>query len=123
MRCLVCGRMREEGKFTCDRNHTYAEYKTIKSKVWNDPWPYFPIGFGGFWIMTYVISAFLQSWSLDKVGQNLYWLLTICLGVPIIFCFILHDYRQKKKGLPFWGLNELQEEERILGPITSGERG
>lgn len=113
-RCILCGAEKDEGMRDCGK-HTYEEYQKAKNKMWNDPWPYFPIGFGGFWIMTYVVSIlFLQDWSLEKVGQNISWLLVICFGVPVICCFILHNYRQKKKGLPFWGLTNEQEVERNL---------
>lgn len=122
-RCLVCGRPRDEVKFTCDKNHKYEEYKKIKSKVWNDPWPYFPISFGGWAFMSSLLLVLIGANNLSTIQLQsvMPYVMIPSLIVPITIAILFHKYRQDKKNLPFWGLTEIQEEERILGPITKSQ--
>lgn len=107
-KCIVCGLEKEDAKRDCGR-HTYQEYKKVKSLVWNDPWPYFPISFIGFWVVLYPLS-FLVSPIPSTDGILI---IIISAMIPSLASCYLHYIRQKRKDLPFWGLTDDQEVARV----------
>lgn len=108
-KCIICGSEKENGKRDCGK-HTYEEYKKTKSLVWNDPWPYFGIYFGGFVATLLGIASLVPvDWNEDQVMVFLPILIGISLCLPTTIGITLHYFRQKRKELPFWGLTDDQE--------------
>lgn len=92
-----CGKQLEEFKISCSNPICNKQYYKTKKTMWVDPWPYFPIGFIGFWVVLYPLSFItVEPYSISGIM-----IIMISAIIPIMIVFYLHYIRQKRKGLKF----------------------
>lgn len=103
-RCIVCGAIREDAKRDCGK-HTYEEYKKVKSKIWNDPCLYNPL---------IILCPILLLIGFSLILSEAIMVVTLSISIPLLTTILLHNYRQKRKDLPFWGLTDEEEVDRAL---------
>lgn len=105
--CIGCSKEIEEYKTHCGNTECYKKYMDDKKKTWNDPWINFPIGMGGFFGMMFLwVVLTPQNLPDDIIPILAVIMMIMSFGSAFGSIVLVHNHRQKKKNLPFWGLNE-----------------